>query len=553
MTTYTVRIPQLGARGPAGSQIIEKTNIAPGVEEGAIGDMALRFDDNGDVLIYGKKTSGGWPVGRSIRGPQGQSGWSPILTIEESGSSVVIRLVDWVGGTGDKPAGAGLYIGPGGLVADINDAQKIRFTPFASNVYFDPAGTNLTADDLQGATSELALLLAEMKISPAFTGIPTAPTAAPGTNTTQIATAAFVKAAIDALVGAAPATLDTLDEIAQALHDNPAQITDILTSLGNRLRIDAVQSLNTTQKEQGRSNLGVGSADKPAFAGLSVGGTLQKAPVHVGDRDVSNSVDAQILISRLITTGTGNAHAFSDSSSYQRGGDTAYNSFDARCEIDGTNNFDHYAAFQSAPVYKSTGTIQQIFGLFTALNITAGTVVNHYGIWAGNPTGAGAVTNNYGVYVAPLTKGTNANWAFYAAGTTPSYFGGGVQVGASGTLIDLIEQGIWTPTLTHTTNISASSAAFCHYERVGKRVHCWGAVTLTATAGANTTSVLSMSLPVASNLGVSVDCRGVATSANAQRGGEIRGDAANDRAILVFASEVTTEVIFSFSFDYEVI
>ena len=34
--------------------------------------------------------------------------------------------------------------------------------------------------------------------SPAFTGTPTAPTAAPGTNTTQIATTAFVTAAIAA-------------------------------------------------------------------------------------------------------------------------------------------------------------------------------------------------------------------------------------------------------------------------------------------------------------------------------------------------------------------
>lgn len=39
--------------------------------------------------------------------------------------------------------------------------------------------------------------------SPAFTGIPTAPTAAEGTNTTQIATTAFVKTAIDAAISQA--------------------------------------------------------------------------------------------------------------------------------------------------------------------------------------------------------------------------------------------------------------------------------------------------------------------------------------------------------------
>ena len=55
------------------------------------------------------------------------------------------------------------------------------------------------------------------KASPIFTGTPTAPTAALGTNNTQIATTAFVKTASAALVGAAPAALDTLEELARAL------------------------------------------------------------------------------------------------------------------------------------------------------------------------------------------------------------------------------------------------------------------------------------------------------------------------------------------------
>lgn len=55
------------------------------------------------------------------------------------------------------------------------------------------------------------------KASPVFTGTPTAPTAVLGTNNTQIATTAFVKTAIAALVGSAPAALDTLEELARAL------------------------------------------------------------------------------------------------------------------------------------------------------------------------------------------------------------------------------------------------------------------------------------------------------------------------------------------------
>lgn len=61
-------------------------------------------------------------------------------------------------------------------------------------------------------------------VSPAFTGTPTVPTAPLGTNTTQAANMAAVKAAIDALLGGASPAYDTLQELATALvaGDNAA-------------------------------------------------------------------------------------------------------------------------------------------------------------------------------------------------------------------------------------------------------------------------------------------------------------------------------------------
>lgn len=59
------------------------------------------------------------------------------------------------------------------------------------------------------------------KESPTFTGTPKAPTPVAGNNTTQLATTAFVQAALLALIGGAPATLDTLKEIAAALNNDP--------------------------------------------------------------------------------------------------------------------------------------------------------------------------------------------------------------------------------------------------------------------------------------------------------------------------------------------
>lgn len=67
--------------------------------------------------------------------------------------------------------------------------------------------------------------------SPTFTGTPAAPTANPGTNTTQIATTAYVDSATANLVNSAPATLDTLNELAAALNDDANFSTTVTDSI----------------------------------------------------------------------------------------------------------------------------------------------------------------------------------------------------------------------------------------------------------------------------------------------------------------------------------
>lgn len=72
------------------------------------------------------------------------------------------------------------------------------------------------------------------KASPSFTGIPTAPTAAAGTNNAQIATTEFVKTAIAALVGSAPEALDTLEELARALAGDANLKATLLAEIGKK-------------------------------------------------------------------------------------------------------------------------------------------------------------------------------------------------------------------------------------------------------------------------------------------------------------------------------
>ena len=111
-------------------------------------------------------------------------------------------------------AASDVAVTPAGNIAATNvqsalqelDSEKAA----ASHTHAQGDVTNLTSD--LAAKAPLA--------SPTFTGTPAAPTAAGGTNTTQIATTAFVKAAIHALVTGAPGALDTLDELAAALGDD---------------------------------------------------------------------------------------------------------------------------------------------------------------------------------------------------------------------------------------------------------------------------------------------------------------------------------------------
>ena len=70
--------------------------------------------------------------------------------------------------------------------------------------------------------------------SPTFTGTPSAPTASAGTNTTQIATTAFVQTDLANLVDSAPDALNTLNELAAALGDDANFSTTVTNSIATK-------------------------------------------------------------------------------------------------------------------------------------------------------------------------------------------------------------------------------------------------------------------------------------------------------------------------------
>jgi hypothetical protein len=63
----------------------------------------------------------------------------------------------------------------------------------------------------------------------------------------------------DIMGGIAPAALDTILELAAQLQADQTSLNGILTALGNRPRVDAAQSYNSTEQAQVRSNIGAAS------------------------------------------------------------------------------------------------------------------------------------------------------------------------------------------------------------------------------------------------------------------------------------------------------
>ena len=58
------------------------------------------------------------------------------------------------------------------------------------------------------------------------------------------------------LINGASATLDTLNELAAALNNDPSFATTIATEISNRVRYDAAQTLTAPQQAQARTNIG---------------------------------------------------------------------------------------------------------------------------------------------------------------------------------------------------------------------------------------------------------------------------------------------------------
>ena len=188
------------------------------------------------------------------------------------------------------------YTGPSAAEVRAHFSAGSGISITNGSISVDDDSHNHLISNIDGLQS--ALDLKAPLASPALTGTPTAPTAASGTNTTQIATTAFVGTAVANLVDSAPTTLDTLNELAAALGDDPNFATTVTNSIATKLPLSGGQmtgniTFSSSQTVDGRDL----SVDGAKLDGIAAG-----AEVNVQSDWNAASGDALILNKPTIPT-----------------------------------------------------------------------------------------------------------------------------------------------------------------------------------------------------------------------------------------------------------
>lgn len=148
--------------------------------------------------------------------------WFPLTLMDDAGNMEIIRVTERVTDT-------------------LTVTRGLEGTTAKEFLAGDKVCLRMTAGVFEGEIDRMDADIATKApiASPTFTGTPAAPTASPGTDTTQIATTAFVAAALSAgiasLIDSSPTALNTLNELAAALDDDPNFATTVTNALAGKV------------------------------------------------------------------------------------------------------------------------------------------------------------------------------------------------------------------------------------------------------------------------------------------------------------------------------
>ena len=220
----------------------------------------------------------------------------------------------------------------------------------------------------------------------------------------------------------------------------------------NTTIVAARLSATATNVLFGRKTIGAGAGEEItldsslAISGGALGISTTATPSISTLTLTGTATDAVANITRTVgDAATLSVHGFLDGTTITKVSTAAtiYCSFVSAVTVSGSQNYDHICGFENYRSLGTSGTITNAWGFMDATFIANSCVItNRYGFIAFDVAGTGTIGTNYAFYADPHTKGTT-NWAFYAAGTTPSYFGGNIEVGhASDTTLSRLSAGV---------------------------------------------------------------------------------------------------------------
>jgi hypothetical protein len=242
--------------------------------------------DTGKTFVYYDSF---WVESSGADGSQGATG----LTGPEGGTTTLTTKGDIL--ARDASASVRLPVGTNGKVLTANSSTTTGLEWVTPTVYATVANLSTlsnTVTDISGNASTLSNTVTTLSAnvstlsntvtlkaniaSPAFTGVPTAPTAANTVNNTQIATTAYVKTVIGDLINSAPATLDTLGEIATSLANNESLSTTLTSSIALKAPL-ADPTFTGTVSGITKTMVGLGSVDNTTDLGKPISNATQTA------------------------------------------------------------------------------------------------------------------------------------------------------------------------------------------------------------------------------------------------------------------------------------
>ena len=297
--------------------------------------------------------------------------------------------------------------------ADINAGAAIDWTKLGISAtvsateigYVDGVTSTIqTQIDSKLATATATSTYAPLA-SPALTGVPTAPTAAADTNTTQIATTAYVQTELTELINAAPGTLDTLKELADALGNDTAFSTTVTTSIATKLPLaggtmsGAIAMGTNKITGMGTPTTSTDAATKGYVDGVTVAPSNLTGPItSVG---AATSVAAQ--------TGTGSTFVMNTSP-------TIVTPTLSGATIAGTINGTTIPSTKTLVATDSTAYVVPSQTSNSGKYLTTNGTTSSWGVVDALPS----QTGNSGKYLT--TNGSAASWAAIVTDPTPSIF-----------------------------------------------------------------------------------------------------------------------------------